>query len=185
MPGTASPSNAASTSKPAAPGGAPCCWVASETMAGRARLQSRVFGLRAKDRTTGVARRQQKRAGFRRPLRLRLRYAKGSSRRTAQILVGRGERSTGAFDLRRHAVRDLADRKRDVAAAQANIGQFAVAHAEELGLGGAQFEIRLDPGNQTVPLSAQPQGPNPDGVGHQLGARMTRALVAPAALLLV
>ena len=44
----------------------------------------------------------------------------------------------------------LAHREVDVGAAQAEVGQLPVAHAEELGLGGAQLEVGFDAGRQAA-----------------------------------
>jgi hypothetical protein len=63
-------------------------------------------------------------------------------------------------ELRHDAHRALSHREVDVGAAQAKIGQLAVAHAMELVLGGAQLEVSLtaamgapDQRNSQIPAS--------------------------------
>src|SRR5258708_13330967 len=101
-------------------------------------------------------------------LTLTLRYSR--LRRAAQILVGRRGLFAEAVELGADAMRDLAHGERDLRTRQAEIGQFAVAHAQKLGLGGAQLEVRLDPVDEAAPLAADPQDRVAETVGEQLGA---------------
>src|SRR5258708_35448795 len=113
-------------------------------------------------------------------LTLTLRYSR--LRRAAQILVGRRGLFAEAVELGADAMRDLAHGERDLRTRQAEIGQFAVAHAQKLGLGGAQLEVRLDPVDEAAPLAADPQDRVAETVGEQLGAGVAGAHLEQAAV---
>lgn len=64
-------------------------------------------------------------------------------------------------ELRHDALRRrLTHRERNVGAAQAEVGKLAIAHAMELGLGGAQPEVRLHGSDGAPDQAAQPHVPS-------------------------
>ena len=102
----------------------------------------------------GLTAQQRKGPAIRRPFyALRLRYATEAQAAArsdsvgARFSVRRDHAVAGVsvVELRHDALGRLADREGDVATAEAEVGQFAVAHAQELGFGGPQLEVGLEP----------------------------------------
>src|SRR5471032_3578 len=97
----------------------------------------------------------------------------------AVVLVRRRDRGLRGREVRRLANGRLglgrrANGVRDFRPAQAEIGQFAVGHAEELSLGRAQPEVRLHARGDTAVETVDPQDAGADRVSHGSGARVAR-----------
>src|SRR5471032_1904469 len=85
--------------------------------------------------------------------------------RGAGVAVRRLDGGGMGRELRRDTLgRCLADGVVDVGTAQAEVGQFAVAHAEQLGLGGAQLEVGLQCSGAALKLAGHPH----DGIGQEM-----------------